>query len=66
MTRKEAATIAAFTGVLIGKFGDMHQYIEEKLGRPVFTCELGSDSVIQEIKEATKDDFVEIHENLTD
>ncbi len=60
MTKREAAIVAAYTGVLIGKFSDMHEYIEEVLDRPVFTHELAQNEVIQEIKEKTKQDFVNI------
>ena len=37
MTKREAAIITAYTGILIGKFNDFHKYIEEKAGRGVYT-----------------------------
>ena len=41
MTRRESAIISAYTGFMITKdFSDVHAYIEEKMGRPVFTHEL--------------------------
>lgn len=60
MTKEEAAIVAAYTGVLIGDFGDMHQYIEDKLERPVFTHEMGSESFMSELKEACREDFINI------
>lgn len=39
-------------------FQDMHEYIEEKLGRPVWTHELGYDEVWKEIRKAVYDDFI--------
>ena len=41
-------------------FSDVHKYIEEKLERPVWTHELASERVWDEIKEKTIEDFLEI------
>ena len=59
MTKREAAIVGAFTGVLLGKFSDMKEYIEEVVGRPVFTHELGG-SINEEVKEKSKQDFLNI------
>lgn len=58
MTKREAAIVSAYTGVLIGDFEEMHKYIEEIMGRPVFTHELPK--LFDEIKERSKNDFVSI------
>lgn len=58
MTKQERIIVSAYTGVLMCNFDDMHKYIGEKLGRPVFTHELGCDEVKKEIKAATKSDFL--------
>ena len=58
MTKQERIIVSAYTGVLMCNFDDVHKYIEEKLGRPVFTHELGCDKVEREIKAATKSDFL--------
>lgn len=60
VTKREAAIVAAYTGVLIGEFGEMHGYIEGVMGRPVWTHELGSKEVMSEIREKSKADFVAI------
>jgi len=39
MTKREAAIVSAYTGILIGSFSDLHQYIEEIMKRPVWTHE---------------------------
>jgi len=60
MTDKEKAIIMAYTGtaMLVGdKFDIFHQYIEEKMGRSIWTHELASEKVWAEIKEATREDF---------
>lgn len=55
MKYKELVTISAFTGVLLCDFDDMHAYVEELLGRSVFTHEMGSDKLYREIKEKSLD-----------
>lgn len=60
MTDKEKAIVMAYTGtaMLVGdKFDIFHQYIEEKMGRPIWTHELAFKEVWAEIKEATREDF---------
>lgn len=58
MTKREAAIVSAYTGIMLGEFSDMHKYVEEILGRPVFTHEFPSFS--REIKESAKKDFMSI------
>lgn len=60
MTKREGAIISAYTGILIGDFSDMHEYIEKLLDRPVFTHALASKELCEKIKEKAKDDFVNI------
>lgn len=69
MTKREAAIIMAYTGtaMLTGEdFDIFHKYVEHILGRPVFTHELGSESVWDEIKEKSKNDFLDICKNAVD
>ena len=63
MTDREKAIVMAYTGVTMlsgEKFSIFHEYIEEILGRPVWTHELAIDLVWNEIKEKSKADFLEI------
>lgn len=63
MTDQEKAVIMAYTGVtmLTGeKFNIFHKYIQDKLGRPIWTHELASASLWDEIREKTKEDFIAI------
>lgn len=62
MTLKERVIVSAYTGVLMCSMSDMCEYIEEKLGRPVWTHELADPQVVAEIKEKTKSDFLELCE----
>lgn len=63
MTKKEKIIVSAYTGVLMCDFADMHEYIEQKLGRPVWTHELGDPAVWEQIKAATKEDFLSLCES---
>lgn len=58
MTREERIIVSAYTGVLMCNFADMQKYIEEKLGRPVWTHELADKAVWDEIKDVVKPDFL--------
>lgn len=60
MTKYEAIVISAYTGFLMCDFNDMHEYIEKKLGRPIYTHELALDFVQDEIHEKVKLDFLKI------
>lgn len=64
MTRRESAIIGAFTGVLCGPFDALHEYVEEIMGRPVFTHEMGDKSISDEIKEKSKPDFIALAESV--
>ena len=64
MTKHEAAVLSAFTGILIGSFDEMHEYIEKIMGRPVFTHELGSKEAFNEIKGKARPDFIKICEGI--
>ena len=50
MTKREAAIVSAYTGYLIGEFHEMHVYVEELLGRPVFTHEFGSHDFAEDLR----------------
>lgn len=63
MTDREKAIVMAYTGVAMltgDKFQIFHKYIEEILGRPVQTLELAFENVCNEIKEKSKDDFIQL------
>ena len=52
MTKEEAILISAYTGYLLTKnFQDVHRFIEETVGRPVQTIEMGNDKFMEQLKE---------------
>jgi len=65
MTDREKAIVMAYTGKCMlteDKFHIFHEYIEEIMGRPVFTHELADKDVSAEIKEKAEDDFITLCE----
>lgn len=63
MTDREKAIVSAYTGyaMLCGdKISIFYEYIEEILGRPVWTHELAMQSVWDEIHEKSKPDFISL------
>ena len=61
MTDNERAIIMAYTGICMltgDKLEIFYKYVEELLGRPIWTHELADKSVINEIKEKSKSDFL--------
>lgn len=60
LTKEQAAIIGAYTGICCGPFSDIHEYVEQKLGRLVLTHELIYHETQKEIKERTKEDFMSL------
>lgn len=61
MTDREKAIVMAHTGICMltgDKFQIFHKYVEDIMGRPVWTHEMGNESIVNEIKEKSKDDFI--------
>ena len=66
MTKQECAIVMAHTGIcmLTGKdFSIFHKYVGNIMGRPVFTHEMGTGAIADEIKEKSKADFLRLCEN---
>lgn len=69
MTDKEKAIVMAYTGVTMlkgEKFSIFHKYIEDIMGRPVFTHELSDEFVWEQIKEKSSTDFLRLCEETED
>ena len=63
MTDREKAIVEAYTGFVMltgDKIGIFYKYVEEKLGRPIWTHELASEEVQEAIKNAAKGDFIKL------
>lgn len=61
MTDREKAIVMAYTGICMltgDKFQIYHKYVEDIMGRPVWTHEMAFDSIADEIRAKSKDDFI--------
>lgn len=63
MTDRERVIVMAYTGVCMFK-GDrlrvFYKYLEELMGRPVYTHELADHGMWDEIKKLSEPDFLEL------
>lgn len=63
MTDRERAIVMTYTGICMltgDKFKIFHKYIENIMGRPVFTHELADEQIQQELKEKARPDFLKL------
>ena len=60
-TKEQGIIITGYTGYMACEvFGDFHKDVEKRLGRSVFTHELASKGLADEISELYKDDFISL------
>ena len=60
MTKEEKLIVSAYTGFLMCDWDELHKFIEDTLGRPVWTHELADDKVTEEIRLRLKPRFLAI------
>lgn len=55
MTKEEGIILSAYTGyLLVDNFGDVHEFVEKLLGRPVWTHQLADPAIHEEIRRECK------------
>lgn len=67
MTNKEKAIVMAYTGVCMltgDKLNIFYNYLENLLGRPIYTHELANANLWEVIKEKSKPDFLSLCEKV--
>lgn len=60
MTKHETILITAFTGILCCEISDFHAFVEQRIGQPVWTHEMGSPAFWAEIRDAVRDEFLSL------
>ena len=67
MTLHERVIVSAYTGYLMCDFSHVHKYIEEKMGRPVWTHEMraSNKSFREELTKRVRPDFLKLYGNET-
>ena len=58
LTKEQAAILGAYTGILLGKISDMHEYIEKIMNRPVYTHEMSDIETMKEVKKRAYSDLM--------
>ena len=60
LTKEQSIVVSAYTGFIACDFSDLHEAVESRLGRPIFGHELGSEELMEEIRDAFREDFLAI------
>lgn len=60
MTKHEKLVVSAYTGILMTSWDEFQAYAEHLLGRAIFTHEFGTDRLVEQLKEATRQEFINI------
>lgn len=58
LTKEQAIVITGFTGILAIKFGDFHEDVEKRMGRPIWSHEFASKEMSKEVQELYRKDFL--------
>lgn len=58
LTKEQAVIITGYTGIMICQFPDFHQDVEKRMGRPVWTHEMGNEEFMEQVQEAYREDFL--------
>ncbi len=60
LTKEQSVVIGAYSGILCGKFSDLHEYVEKIMGRSILTHEFADAETVKQIKDAAKPDFIKL------
>lgn len=66
LTVEQAVVLSGFTGLLHGSLNKFHEDLEKRMGRPVFSHELGSKEFTAKVKELYRDDFIAMQPDNTE
>lgn len=63
MNKRERLVVSAYTGVLMCGMSDLHEFVEQSMGRPVFTHEMGDSEFHAALKDAVREEFLSLCED---
>lgn len=69
MTKQECAIVMAYTGIVMltgDNLSIYYKYLNDIMGRPVYTHELASKEIQEQIKEKSTDDFLKLCREASD
>ena len=65
MNKREALVLTAYTGFnFLKDFSEFHAFAEEVLGTPIFTHQFADPKMVEMLKDATHEEFLEIVKNV--
>ena len=65
MTKKEAILLSAYTGyLLVDNIGEVYMFLNDLMGRPVYSHELASEEFMKEVQKRCKSMVMELVDNL--
>lgn len=63
MTKNEKLIVSAYTGVLMVDWGELLDFAEEKLNRPILAKEVDTEEFFEELRNTIEDDFTKLCED---
>lgn len=63
MTKIEKLVVSAYTGILMVDWGELLDFAEEKLNRPILAKEVDTEEFFEELRNAIEDDFTKLCED---
>lgn len=60
ITKEQAIIISGYTGYLACEFALLHEDVEKRMGRPVFTHEFGSELFTEQLRDLYRVDYLAI------
>ena len=58
LTKEQAIIISGYTGFLICQFSDLQNDVEKRVGRPVWTHEMGDAQFMENLQALYREDFI--------
>lgn len=66
MNKREALIISAWTTCALVPFEEFHKFVQDTLGRPIWTHEFAEEKIWDELKVHVKDEFMDILKGVTE
>lgn len=58
LTKEQAVILTGYTGITCCAFHLFHEDVEKRVGRPVFTHEMGSEEFMGRVRDLYREDFI--------
>lgn len=58
LTKEQAIILTGYTGITCCAFHLFHEDVEKRVGRPVFTHEMGTEGFMERVRDLYREDFI--------